>query len=68
MSTDYRCNDTITLVYSGDGLPVTTMCRQSGDSCQVHPGLKRGMMVPLVFWYEHKSFSFAWGIGLREVL
>ena len=54
--------------WSGDGLPVATMSRKSRDSCQVHPGLKCGMMVPLVFTYEHKSFLFVLGIGLREVM
>ncbi len=66
-SAGYRCTGTITLGWSGDGLPLTTMSRQSRDSCQVHPGLRYGMMVSLVFRYEHRPFLFAWGIGLREV-
>jgi hypothetical protein len=63
-----RSIEAITLVQSGDGLPVTTMSRQSRDSCQVHRGPKCGMMVPLVLRYEHKALSFALGKILREVM
>ena len=56
----------VSTVRPGDTPPIAVMSPQSRDTCQVRAGPKCGMMVPLAFRYERKSFLFALVVGLHE--